>query len=472
MFMPDNSVFVKVENPNMAADRTKNERLPMAERLTTFREVEKTYTEEEALREASRCMGCPRRWCSGECPAGMPVPEFIRKIREKDYEGAYELISSASTLPEFCSRLCPQEKQCQSDCTRSIRSEAVGIGKLERFVVEQHYASGKPEKVAPATGKRVAVVGSGPSGLSAATALAKMGHRVTVIESEEHPGGLLRYGIPGMKLETGTLDRKIDAMLQMGVAFQTGITADASYVKDYDAVVLAVGTGNARQIQMEGAEGAKGIHPAVAYLSGKSGDTADGKDVIIIGGGDTGNDCVGTAIRQGAKSITQIEMLPQVTKPQIIYNPLYEKPKETKFDSSQEECLNKFLKDPHIYQATVKAVQKDSTGNIVSATVVRLEAGYDENRRLTMTEIPGSEMTLPCGLLIVAAGFIGPRAETAKAFGVETNARSNIAAGADYQTNVPKIFACGDCHTGQSLVVKAMVDGRECAKAVDVFLKA
>lgn len=471
MFMPDNSVFVKVENPNMAADRTKNERLPMAERLTTFREVEKTYTEEEALREASRCMGCPRRWCSGECPAGMPVPEFIRKIREKDYEGAYELISSASTLPEFCSRLCPQEKQCQSDCTRSIRSEAVGIGKLERFVVEQHYASGKPEKVAPTTGKRVAVVGSGPSGLSAATALAKMGHRVTVIESEEHPGGLLRYGIPGMKLETGTLDRKIDAMLQMGVAFQTGITADASYVKDYDAVVLAVGTGNARQIQMEGAEGAKGIHPAVAYLSGKSGDTADGKDVIIIGGGDTGNDCVGTAIRQGAKSITQIEMLPQVTKPQIIYNPLYEKPKETKFDSSQEECLNKFLKDPHIYQATVKAVQKDSTGNIVSATVVRLEAGYDENRRLVMTEIPGSEQTIPCGLLIVAAGFIGPRAETAKAFGVETTPRSNIAAGADYRTNVPKIFACGDCHTGQSLVVKAMVDGRECAKAVDAFLR-
>ena len=458
MFMPDNSVFVKVENPNMAADRTKNERLSMEERLTTFREVEKTYTEEEALREASRCMGCPRRWCSGECPAGMPVPEFIKKIRAKDYEGAYELISSASTLPEFCSRLCPQEKQCQSDCTRSIRSEAVGIGKLERFVLEQHYASG--------TG---AVVGSGPSGLSAATALAKMGHSVTVIESEEHPGGLLRYGIPSMKLETDILDRKIDAMLQMGVAFQTGITASAETVKDYDAVVLAVGTGNARKIQMDGAEGTKGIHPAVEYLSGT--DTAEGKDVIIIGGGDTGNDCVGTAIRQGAKSITQIEMLPQVTKPQIIYNPLYEKPKETKFDSSQEECLNKFLKDPHIYQATVKAVQKDASGNIVSATVVRLEAGYDDNRRLTMTEIPGSEQTIPCGLIIVAAGFIGPKAETAKAFGVETTPRSNIAAGADYKTNVPKVFACGDCHTGQSLVVKAMVDGRECAKAVDAFLR-
>ena len=466
MIMPDNTEFVKVQNPNMVPDRTKNERLPMAQRLTTYEEVEKTYTEEEALREASRCMGCPSRWCSKECPAGMPVPEFIKAVRAGDYEGAYELISSASTLPEFCSRLCPQEKQCQSNCSRAIRTEAVGIGRLERFVVEKHYENAKPETSKPA-GKRVAVVGSGPSGLSAAQRLADKGYAVTVIEAEEYPGGLLRYGIPNMKLEKGILDRKIDTMIRQGVAFQTGITATAETVKDYDAVILAVGTGNARSIPMEGAEGAKGVYKAVDFLTERP--DASGKDVTIIGGGDTGNDCVGTAIRQGAASITQIEMLPEVTKVGFIVDPIHGKTAEKKFDSSQEEHLNKFLKDPHIYQATVKAVKTDEAGDICAVTVVRLEKTYDDSRRLVMKEIPGSEQTLPCGILVVAAGFLGPKAETAAAFGVDTTPRSNIADNG-YQTSVEKIFACGDCRTGQSLVVKAMVDGRDCADAVDAYL--
>ncbi len=486
MYLPDNTVFKPVENPNMAPERTANQRLPMDKRLTTFEAVEKTYTEEEALLEAQRCLKCPTHWCQKACPAGNDVTEFIATVRAGDYEGAYRIIAATSTLPEICSRVCPQEKQCQSNCTRGINTQAVGIGRLERFVVEQHYQSGAAAPVAAPTGKSVAVVGSGPAGLSAAQRLADLGHSVTVYERSDRAGGLMEYGIPNMKLEKGVLDRKVSAMAAQGIAFKTGVSVGADIsaqelMAGYDAVVLSVGTGNARSLKLEGTQGVSGIHFAVDFLKANtkslldSGLTdgknisAQGKHVVIIGGGDTGNDCVGTSIRHGCASVTQIEMLPKVPNKEIIYNPYPVRAKETKVDTSQEECLKVFGADPHRYQTTVKAVQADENGSIRSVTTVKLEAVYD-GYRLSMKEIPGSEETLPCQLLIIAAGFIGPEMELAQAFGIETTAGSNYAE-KNYATGQEKVFACGDCRTGQSLVVKAMVDGRECAKAVDDYLK-
>ncbi|MCD8143848.1 MAG: glutamate synthase subunit beta [Oscillospiraceae bacterium] len=486
MFLSDNSVFIPVENPNKDPQRTANNRLAMERRLTTFDEIEAVYTEEQALNEAARCLKCPTHWCQKSCPAGVPVTDFIARIRQKDYEGAYRLIRTASTLPEFCSRVCPQEKQCQSNCTRSIRSMTVGIGRLERFVVERHYNSGGEAPAPVPTGKRVAVVGSGPSGLSAAQRLADHGHSVTVYEKNDRPGGLLEYGIPNTKLEKGVLARKIAAMEAQGVTFRAcvnvgvDISAD-QLIQDYDAVLLTVGTGNARTLKLEGSEGVTGIYPAVEFLTsvtkslldsgltdGKS-ISVQAKDVIIVGGGDTGSDCVGTSLRGHCASVTQIEMLPKVVGREIIRSPYVQPEKEKKVDPSMEECQAVFQKDPHLYQTTVKAVQADETGNLKSVTAVALQPVYDDHFRLTMEEIPGSEQTIPCQILIVAAGFLGPQSYVAEAFGVNTSPRSNICTDG-YATSTPKVFACGDCRTGQSLVVKAMVDGRDCADAVNVFL--
>ncbi len=483
MFLPDNSIFTPVENPNMDPNRTPNGRLDLEQRLSSFDEVESTYTQDQALNEASRCLKCPTHWCQKACPAGVPVTDFIAKVRAQDFEGAYQLIRSASTLPEMCSRVCPQEKQCQSNCTRGIRSQSVGIGRLERFVVEEHYRTGKPDPAGPATGKKVAVIGSGPSGLSVAERLRDKGHEVVIYESADRPGGLLEYGIPNMKLEKGVVARKVAAMEGRGIRFLCNTPVDAALAAEildrYDAVVLCTGTGNARKLKLEGE--AQGVYAAVDFLKSNTKSlldsgladgqniSAQGKHVVIVGGGDTGSDCVGTALRNGCAGITQIEMLPEHPVQVFIHHvyPVHEP--EHKVDTSMEECRAVFGKDPHVYQTTVKALQADEAGNLKAVVTVDLAAEYDQGRRLTLRELPGTEKVIPCEMLIVAAGFIGPRAELAQAFGVDTTDRTNIAT-QGYATNVAKVFACGDCRTGQSLVVKAMVDGRDCADAVDAAL--
>lgn len=480
MWLNDNSRFVPVIDPNMTERRTVPGIADIPVRIENFESIEQTYTPEQAQCESSRCLKCPTHWCQQQCPAGVPVTDFIALARAGRLEDAYQLIRSASTLPEICSRVCPQELQCQSNCTRGIRNQAVGIGRLERYVVEQHYASGNGEVLAAPTGKRVAIVGSGPAGLSAAQRLTERGHSVTVFEKASQPGGLLMYGIPNMKLDKGIVQRKVSSLETQGVVFYTNyeINSDtASELLDgrFDAVILAVGTGNARNLKLEHGSNASGIVSAVEFLSaathsvlhGEKPISAKGKHVVVVGGGDTGNDCVGTALREGAISIVQLEMMPKNTRRQFVFEPHPPRAREKMHDFSQEECAARFG-DPHRYQTTVKSVQTNAQGQVQCVTLRALKACYDTHFHLAMEEIPGSDETIPCEPLVVATGFIGPDTKLAEIFGAQTDERTNIATTSYVVRN--NIFACGDCRTGQSLVVKAMTDGRNCADQVDAFL--
>ena len=338
------------------------------------------------------------------------------------------------------------------------------------------------------TGKKVAVIGSGPSGLAAADQLNKRGHNVTVFERADRVGGLLMYGIPNMKLEKHIIDRKINIMKEEGVEFVTGkdigkdIKADM-ILKEYDRVILACGATNPRDIKATGRD-ANGIYFAVDFLKSttkslldnglKEGTfiSAKGKDVIVIGGGDTGNDCVGTCIRHGAKSVLQLEMMPKAPDERAANNPWPEWPKVCKTDYGQEEAIAVFGHDPRVYQTTVKEFKKDKNGNLEKVVLVKLESKKDEKTgRFNMVEIPGSEYEVKAQLVLIAAGFLGSQDYVTKAFGVAVNERTNVkTAPESYQTNVDKVFTAGDMHRGQSLVVWAIHEGREAAKAVDESL--
>lgn len=486
MFLPDNSIFTPVADPNMDPSRTANRRLSVEERITSFDEVDATYTEEQALNESSRCLKCPTHWCQKACPAGVPVTDFIARVRAHDYEGAYQLIRSASMLPEMCSRVCPQEKQCQSNCTRGIRGQSVGIGRLERFVIEEHYRSGKPDAAAPANGKRVAVIGAGPSGLSAAERLTDKGFSVTIYEGADRAGGLLEYGIPNMKLEKQVIDRRVNIMKAEGIDFVTcadvgGSTPAQDVLDAHDAVVLACGAKQARDINAPGRD-AQGIYFAVDYLTsvtrslldsgfcdGKAVSAKD-KKVLVIGGGDTGNDCVGTAIRQGCASVTQLEMMPCPPTERTAANAWPEWPKVLKTDYGQQEAIAVFGSDPRIYQTTVKEFYKDEAGQVCGALIAKLESKVVDEATGRRAMVPtGEEFAIECDLVLIAAGFTGCQPYVAEAFGVNLTKRGTVA-DTKYATNVPHVFTCGDMRRGQSLVVWALREGRDAAAEVDKSL--
>ncbi len=467
---------------------------PPEERVKHWNEFHPTLSEEERRTQGARCMECGVPFCqSGVQLAGMftgcPLHNLIPEWNDLIYIGtpglAWERLRKTNCFPEFTGRVCPA--LCEAACTCGLHGDPVTVRDNELAIVEEAWASGlvAPRPPSVRTGKRVAVVGSGPAGLAAADRLNRRGHTVTVFEREDRVGGLLLYGIPNMKLEKRFVQRRADLMAAEGVAFRTNcdvgrdVSAQA-LLDEYDAVILCCGAKKPRGLPV--AEGVDGVHFAVDFLasttralldSGLAKGTfldAGGKDVVIVGGGDTGNDCVGTAIRHGCRSVVQLEMLPKPPDVRDADNPWPQWPKVSKTDYGQEEAIALFGADPRRYQATVKECRTDKTGALCSIVTVRLEAKEQDGRRI-MAEIPGSEQELPCQLLLIAAGFLGPEDYAADAFGVDRDSRSNVATAAGrYSTGVDKVFAAGDMRRGQSLVVWAIAEGRAAAREVDQYL--
>lgn len=467
------------------------------ERIKNFDEFHTPLTKQEQEKQGARCMECGVPFCQSGliiggamsgCPLNNLIPEWNDLIFKGAWEQAYNRLKITNNFPEFTSRVCPA--LCEKACTCGVDGDAVTVKANEYAIIENAYdmgyASAKIPKVR--TGKKIAVIGSGPAGLAAADQLNQRGHSVTVYERSDRVGGLLMYGIPNMKLEKHIIDRKIDIMKEEGIEFKTGADVGknikaADLLKEYDRIVLACGASNPRDIKVSGRD-ADGIYFAVDFLTSttkalldndlKDGTyvSAKGKRVLIIGGGDTGNDCVGTSIRHGAKSVLQLEMMPKLPNTRAENNPWPEWPRVCKTDYGQEEAIELFGTDPRTYQTTVKEFIKDKKGRVKGAKLVKLKAEKNKKTgRLAMKEIDGSEYEVETDLVLIAAGFTGAQSYITKAFGVSTDARTNVAsAEGTHKTNVDGVFVCGDMHIGQSLVVRAIREGRDAAKEVDESL--
>ena len=467
------------------------------ERIKHFNEFHTHLPKEKQQLQCARCMECGVPFCqagmdlwgmTSGCPLHNLVPEWNDLVYTGNWQQAYNRLKKTNNFPEFTSRVCPA--LCENACTCGLYGDPVATKENEYAIIENAYEKGyaapHPPKVR--TGKKVAVIGSGPSGLAVADQLNKRGHLVTVFERHDRIGGLLMYGIPNMKLEKRIIDRKIDVMKAEGITFvtNTDIGKDikpAKLLADFDRVVLCCGSSNPRDITAPGRD-AEGIYFAVDFLSRntkslldsdfKDGNyvSAKGKNVIIIGGGDTGNDCVGTCMRHGCKSVTQIEMMPKAPDKRAANNPWPEWPKICKTDYGQEEAIAVFGHDPRIYESTVKEFIKDKNGRLKAVKIVKLAWEKDpQTGRMNSKEVAGSEKIMDCELVLIAAGFLGAQKYVTDAFKVELTPRTNVKTEQDsFKTNVKNVFTAGDMHTGQSLVVKAIRQGRECAREVDESL--
>ena len=465
---------------------------PVAERLNDYNEFVYRYSDTQLNEQSSRCMDCGVPFCHNGCPLGNVIPEFNNAVYNKEWKEAYDILASTNNFPEFTGRICPAP--CESACVLGINRPAIAIEEIEKHIIEIAFDKGFVQAHIPnvRTGKKIAVVGSGPAGLAAAAQLNIAGHSVTVFERDDAPGGLLRYGIPDFKLEKWVIDRRINLMTEEGIIFKCNANVGVNIsindlLREYNAIVLAGGSTIPRDLNIPGRE-LKGVHFAMEFLKQQNKRIA-GKDpfanadfesniydepiiaadknVVVIGGGDTGSDCVGTSNRHGAKTVTQFELLPKPPGERTELMPWPSYPMTLKITSSHEEGADRK------WTTATKEFIGDTEGNLKALKIVTLEWKTPPGGGpAAFSELPGSGQEIPCELALLSMGFVHPQKEgMLTELDIDLDERGNIkATEKDYQTNISKIFTAGDMRRGQSLVVWAISEGRECARKVDQFL--
>lgn len=473
----------------LEVDRKGATKRPVSDRVNDYLEIELIPTPSETIDQASRCMDCGTPFCHNGCPLGNIIPEFNDAVYEENWKYAYEILVSTNNFPEFTGRICPAP--CESSCVLGINKPAVAIELIEKSIIEKAFSEGwvQPQVPTKRTGKNIAIVGSGPAGLAAASQLNKAGHTVTVYERADEIGGLLRYGIPDFKLDKNIVRRRVDLMVKEGIKFETNVQigSDIKLSKlrsDFDAILIATGSTTPRIIQSKGND-ALGIYPAMEFLSQQNKRVANisishnhkgepyidtdiwatGKNVVVIGGGDTGSDCVGTSNRHKAKSITQIEVMPKPSLERPDSTPWPNWPNMLRTSTSHDEGVDR------LWSISLEEFIKDENGNLkallIGDIVYEVQDGKMINKVINHREIP-------CELALIAAGFLhtdhGNLVKEISELGISLDERGNIIADAKYQTSQDKIFVAGDARRGQSLVVWGISEGREAARNIDSFL--
>lgn len=459
-------------------DRQDEAYKPVKERVEHYKEFTIPLSEKEISDQGSRCMDCGIPFCHSGCPLGNLIPDFNHMVHQGEWQRASWILHSTNNFPEFTGRLCPAP--CEQACVLGIIEDPISIENIEKNIVERAFKEGWIKPVLPKTrtGKTIAVVGSGPAGLAAAQQLNRAGHTVTVFERDDEIGGLLRYGIPNFKMEKEIIDRRVAILKAEGISFEVNVNVGVNYevenLKAFDAVVLCGGATERRSLPTPGID-ADGVVQAMDFLTQqtkvvfgkkvKNQVLATGKDVIVIGGGDTGSDCIGTSNRQGAKSVTNFEIMPKPPMMRSDKTPWPFWPLKLKTSSSHKEgCEREWL-------INTKEFVKDEEGKLIALKTIQVEWKIEPGKRPQLIEVEGTEKTWPCDLALLALGFTGPESTLADKLGIEKDARSNYKAEyGKYQTNVPNIFTAGDMRRGQSLIVWAISEGREAARQVDIYL--